>query len=69
MFRVLICYVMLFMLCYGMVVCCTVSCPKNFSAQSDCFSVHLTNKYLNLMGGILISVVKLQGSGQHFYWL
>ena len=28
-------YVMLCYLCYAMVVCCTVSCPKNFSAQSD----------------------------------
>ena len=28
----ILCYVIL---CYAMVGCCAVSCPKNFSAQSD----------------------------------
>ena len=29
------CYVILCLLCYAMVGCCVVPCPKNFSAQSD----------------------------------
>ena len=32
---VILCYTML---CYGMVGCCAVPCPKNFSAQSDAVS-------------------------------
>src|SRR4029434_9956178 len=28
-------YVILCLLCYAMVGCCAVPCPKNFSAQSD----------------------------------
>src|SRR4029434_883173 len=32
---VMLCYVILFLLCYAMVGCCAVPCPKNFSAQSD----------------------------------
>ena len=32
---VMLCYVILCLLCYAMVGCCVVPCPKNFSAQSD----------------------------------
>ena len=32
---VMLCYVILCLLCYAMVGCCAVPCPKNFSAQSD----------------------------------
>ena len=32
---VMLCYVILWLLCYAMVGCCVVPCPKNFSAQSD----------------------------------
>ena len=31
----MLCYVILCLLCYAMVGCCAVPCPKNFSAQSD----------------------------------
>ena len=31
----MLCYVILFLLCYAMVGCCAVPCPKNISAQSD----------------------------------
>src|SRR4029434_3382720 len=32
---VMLCYVILCLLCYAMVGCCVVPCPKNFSTQSD----------------------------------
>src|SRR4029434_199103 len=32
---VMFCYVILCLLCYAMVGCCVVPCPKNFSAESD----------------------------------
>src|SRR4029434_10119098 len=31
----MLCYVILCLLCYAIMGCCVVPCPKNFSAQSD----------------------------------
>ena len=51
------CYVILCLLCYAIVGCCAVPCPKNFSAQSDpvlfCASDNKRLVTCNLTGDIV----------------
>src|SRR4029434_4321575 len=52
--HVMLCYSILCLLCYAMVGCCVVPCPKNFSAQSDPVSFCASdNKILDLTDVLL----------------
>ena len=60
----MLCYVILCLLCYAMVGCCAVPCPKNFSAQSDPVSLCASdNKILDLTDVLLaLCAVVLENS-------